>query len=202
MVSVVAVTARVAGVVGWKSESAPPLRVIAVVVANGVVTLDAKVPPPLMVRDACELLPIANKVPSPVLVRTPVPKLIFPLLVKVTPDAMSKTPPSLLRLLTLRLVAKEEVTRRAAGTVAPVALKKYKAPFAEVSPKAALLATLTTPALIWSDAIEFNPPRTIVPWPVLKSTPEPLILLDPLWIRANPAPMSKLEPVVPVLVSR
>ena len=100
-----------------------------------------------------------------------------PVLFRVTPAAMSKAlkPPA--NVIGLE-VAKEFVTRSAAGTVAEAPLMVI-APLATVSPSCALLLTPKTPALIVTDATGLIPLRTIVPIPALSSAPAPLNTLLP-----------------------
>src|SRR3569623_718877 len=105
-------------------------------------------------------------------------------------------PPSLERLLMLREVAKEFVTSKGAGSVAvrPV-VRKYMGRLDTVSPRLALLPTLTTPPLTWVANMEFTPLRTKVPKPVLNSVHVPLILVLTDSLRVRPAPTSKPKPL-------
>ena len=184
MVSVVAVLVRFALTIGWKILSVPPLRVIVAEEANGVVVLEANTPPPLMVRAAIVETPaVSSRVPRPALTKVP---LLTPEVVSVIPASTSTAP---LVRERLRVVAKELVIHKAAGTVAEAPLS-VTAPLATVSPSAPFVPAPATPALMVSAATGLIPLNTIVPIPFLFSVPAPLITLEVPCVRVSPAPMS------------
>ena len=165
MVSVVAVTARLAALVGWKSESVPPLRVI-VAAPKGVPVFAANTPPPLMETAVIVEAPaVSSSVPRPVLIKVPV---LIPEVVSVAPAATSSAP--LAVKVRARAVAKELVISKAAGADA-LELFSVTAPLATVSPSCALLLTLNTPPNTEVAATGLRPLRIIVPIPLFCKIP-------------------------------